>query len=216
MGNTRKNFISRQDLLDNKVKIEVVNNNIVIYQDYIQTSKKDYSYLWSTERTQHKLVNNHLYGGDYVHLVTSIKIGDKLITMPVSNIVWIYYNDTIPAGYEVDHIDENTLDNRIDNLQLLTPKENLRKRKFNGANQYLNSTHCNSLEEYLIEKENRKMQREMTKLEKAQARVDKMAKREEVDAKIVVVKSNIEKYQRLLDEAKEEWHDLVKERNAIA
>lgn len=216
MSNTRKNFISRQDLIDNKVKVEVVDDKIVIYQDYIQTTKRDCSHNWITERKQHKIVSNHLYGNDYVQLITNIKINGEMKAIPVSNVVWIYHNDTIPEGYEVDHIDENTLDNRIDNLQLLTPKENIRKRAYSGANQYLNSTHCNSLEEYLIEKENRKMKREQIKQEKAQMRADKQAKKDEVNAKIVVVKSNIEKYQRLLNEAKEEWHDLVAERDAIA
>ena len=198
MGNRRKNFISRQDLLDNKVRVEVVNDNIVIYQDYIQTTKKNCSYKWTTERTQHRITSNHLYGNDYVQLVTTIKIGDKTVCMPISNIVWIYYNDTIPAGYEVDHIDENTLDNRIDNLQLLTPKENLRKRKFNGANQYINSKNCENLEDFIMKKQEIK------------------DRKKEYDDKIAFVKANMNKYQKLLDEAKEEWHDLVKERNAIA
>lgn len=215
MSNTRKNFISKQDLINNKVRVEMINDEVVIYQDYIQTTKRDRGYEWVTERKQHKAVCSHQFGNDYAQLISFLKIDGKMKALPVSNIVWIYYNDTIPEGYEVDHINENTLDNRIDNLQLLTPGDNIRKRKFNGANQYLNSTHCNSLEEYLTEKENRKMKREQAKLEKAQMKANKQAKKDEVNAKIVVVRANIEKYQRLLNEAKEEWHDLVAERDSI-
>ena len=198
MSNTRKNFITKQDLIDNKVRVEVIDDKVVIYQDYIQTSKKDYSCLWSTERTQHISVDKHSYGDDYVKVLAHIKIEGKMITLPVSNIVWIYYNDIIPAGYEVDHIDENTLDNRIENLQLLTPKENIRKRKFSGANQYINSKNCDNLEDFIMKKQEIK------------------DRKKEYDAKIAFVKANMNKYQKLLNEAKEEWHDLVKERDAIA
>lgn len=50
-------------------------------------------------------------------------------------LVWLWFNISIPAKYDIDHIDSNKLNNHIDNLQLLTRKENLRKRGV-GRNQY--------------------------------------------------------------------------------
>lgn len=40
---------------------------------------------------------------------------------------WLFNVGEIPDGYDVDHIDNNQLNNDITNLQLLTHKENLRK-----------------------------------------------------------------------------------------
>lgn len=42
----------------------------------------------------------------------------------VSRLVWEAFNGKIPEGMQVNHIDENPLNNRLDNLNLMTPKEN--------------------------------------------------------------------------------------------
>lgn len=47
-------------------------------------------------------------------------------------IVWMAVNGEIPDGYVVDHINNNKTDNRITNLQLLTPERNSTKAKQDG------------------------------------------------------------------------------------
>ena len=43
-------------------------------------------------------------------------------------IVYAWFYGEVPEGYVVDHIDNNPLNNNLDNLQLLTPRENLVKQ----------------------------------------------------------------------------------------
>lgn len=46
-------------------------------------------------------------------------------TRTTHRIVWEAFNGPIPNGYEVNHIDENTHNNRLDNLNLMTHEENI-------------------------------------------------------------------------------------------
>lgn len=47
--------------------------------------------------------------------------------MPLSSLIWLcFLKRPIPAGYVIDHIDENPLNNSIENLQCVTIGENTR------------------------------------------------------------------------------------------
>ena len=56
-------------------------------------------------------------------------------TLALSRIIWAWYHGECPSGMDVDHINGDSLDDRLDNLQLLTRKENLAKRS-GYRNQY--------------------------------------------------------------------------------
>jgi hypothetical protein len=45
----------------------------------------------------------------------------------VHTIIWKAFNGEVPKGYEIDHIDNNKENNRLNNLQLLTKAENISK-----------------------------------------------------------------------------------------
>lgn len=47
----------------------------------------------------------------------------------VHRAVWETYNGKIPTGYDIDHLDGNPKNNNLDNLELITHKENLKRRK---------------------------------------------------------------------------------------
>ena len=42
----------------------------------------------------------------------------------VHRLVWSAFNGVIPEGMQINHLNENKLDNRLENLSLCTPKEN--------------------------------------------------------------------------------------------
>lgn len=64
--------------------------------------------------------------------VVSIRNGGTKLQCRVHRIIWIAQNGIIPDGYCIDHINNNKLDNRIENLQLLTPAENTKKAAEDG------------------------------------------------------------------------------------
>jgi hypothetical protein len=57
------------------------------------------------------------------------------VTIKIHNEVWTRHNGPIPAGYEVDHLDHNTLNNQKSNLDLKTKSENSKRnrKKFVGT-----------------------------------------------------------------------------------
>jgi hypothetical protein len=59
-----------------------------------------------------------------------IRIGhnNKRMSLSHHRSVWEAWNGTIPIGMHVNHINENKADNRLCNLEIVTPSENQRKR----------------------------------------------------------------------------------------
>ena len=57
-------------------------------------------------------------------------------------LIWEWHNGPIPAGMEVDHINDDRGDNRIENLQLLTPRQNtIKARKKHRQGEGLTGTY---------------------------------------------------------------------------
>ena len=69
-------------------------------------------------RAEHKTSNGYLY----------IKAAGKQHS--ASRLAWTLVNGQIPDGLEIDHIDRDKTNNRIDNLRLVDRAGNLRNRKF--------------------------------------------------------------------------------------
>ena len=58
-----------------------------------------------------------------------IKYGDKVFKLYAHRIVWLLKKKKIDADLEIDHINRNPLDNRIENLRLETKSRNMQNRK---------------------------------------------------------------------------------------
>lgn len=60
-----------------------------------------------------------------------IRIGhqNKRVTLSHHRSVWEAFNGEIPKGMHINHINQNKADNRLCNLELVTPSENQLKRK---------------------------------------------------------------------------------------
>lgn len=74
---------------------------------------------------------HHKYGRTLEYLIVSVidYIENRQTHMTWHQLLYIWYKGEVPAGYDVDHIDGNTLNNDLDNLQLLSRADNLKKRK---------------------------------------------------------------------------------------
>ena len=55
------------------------------------------------------------------------------MTFFVHRLVWLAFRGEVPQGLQIDHIDQNMHNNRLDNLQLVTRNENVRKSRYLGT-----------------------------------------------------------------------------------
>jgi hypothetical protein len=56
--------------------------------------------------------------------------GGEKKAISLHRFTWEYFNGEIPTHLQIDHINEDKLDNRLENLQLSTNKSNVRRRSY--------------------------------------------------------------------------------------
>lgn len=59
------------------------------------------------------------------YLLVSLSKNGKPKTYKIHRLVWKTFNGKIPEGMQINHIDEDKSNNRLDNLELMTCKENI-------------------------------------------------------------------------------------------
>lgn len=75
-------------------------------------------YYWDNSRN--KLMQRPILKKANGYLRVTTKLGTRLL----HRVIWETFNGEIPDGYELDHINAIKTDNRLDNLRLVTHKEN--------------------------------------------------------------------------------------------
>ena len=70
----------------------------------------------------------HKYRPNKYYQKITFSVNRKVYNIPLSRLVYVWFKGDIPDGYVVDHINNDSFDNRPENLQLLTVGDNLKKR----------------------------------------------------------------------------------------
>ena len=133
MGSIRKYELTKQDLIDNGYFVE---------DDKV--FKQCNSRRWGhgvREIKQHVITNKNKYGVGKSYICVALIIkrindGKKQKFFGLHNVIYAWYKGEVPLGYDVDHINGNSFNNNIDNLELVTHEENLKRRSIKGVNQW--------------------------------------------------------------------------------
>lgn len=82
--------------------------------------------------------------GGTKYLSVVLRKGGKSKTFKVSVLVAMAFLDHVPGGYDriVDHIDNNKLNDRLENLQIISTRENTSKDKPNAKSKYPGVSWC--------------------------------------------------------------------------
>lgn len=127
------------DLLDNRIENlrELKSDCLEVNQDLVKRifEYKDGFLYWKEK----PLVISRVKIGEIAgcvmkhggkHEYRYIKIGGK--RYKAANLVWLYHHGEMPKM--LDHIDHNTQNDRIENLRIVTPKENARNKTLRKTN----------------------------------------------------------------------------------
>lgn len=153
--------------------------------------KKQKPYLGVCLSDKSRKVYNKKYGENWYTYASVI--------IPVHRAVYAWYHDIIPANYDVDHIDDNRLNNNLSNLQLLTREQNNQKKLY-SRNQY---TYNLTDEEIAARRANARYQydRELKRIVKTKAWQEELQARKAAKEALLTQKN----------EAIRQWHLLVAE-----
>ena len=91
------------------------------FEDYAEISNYGQIHYYGTGRGRYP-DERFTYGSEDSRGYLYAGIGNK--SFRVNRLVYLTFVGEIPDGLEVNHIDENKYNNRLDNLNLMTPKDN--------------------------------------------------------------------------------------------
>jgi len=137
-------------------------------------------YQHGDERKPITVCRYHKFGKTIKYQVIPVYIGGKVTTKTGKSyyrqsfilahvFVWLWVNGSIGDGMDIDHIDNNTMNYHIENLQEITHKDNLAKRGC-GFNQYTAGMTAEQVFAMRAEKQAKRAEREHARKIRKQAK----------------------------------------------
>ena len=122
--------LTKQELLDaGFTEVKYINDQWRIFRRWRKYNSKE---KFDTEISVTLACGKHKYRPDkYYHKVT-YSFNRKVINIPLSRFIYVWFKGDIPDGYIINHINGNSFDNRPENLELMAVGDNLRRRFESG------------------------------------------------------------------------------------
>ena len=118
--------LTKQDLMELGIDVSRLGNGEYLVRHY---GRNKSSLKRSLKVIKASIIGKkHQYGKDCMYKAYLFHENGKAYTISEHRLVYAWFIDDIPAKYDVDHIDGDKMNNSLDNLQLLTRRENLAKR----------------------------------------------------------------------------------------
>lgn len=126
---------------------EHLTNNLNAVNNPIVANDINWSELKNIPNTPYFLsLDGHVYNkntsrqlreeknGNYRRVQLYYSYGGKHVS--IHRLMWEIFNETIPEGYEIDHIDRNPANNALSNLRLVTHSENAKNANHKNIKVY--------------------------------------------------------------------------------
>lgn len=75
-----------------------------------------------------KAIGKHKYTKDKVYLKITFSVNNKTTSIPLSRFIYAFYAGIAHEGLDIEHIDNDPMNNNIFNLRECTREQNLEKR----------------------------------------------------------------------------------------
>src|SRR5579883_3327335 len=121
-------------MLKNKQELKLVEDEGKNYYELTITKRK-HNYVIKFDEDDLKLIEPYTWkiSKDGYAVTNFVNRNNKTIYLNMHKIIYEHHNGKVPENYDIDHINNDKLDNRKENLQVLTKSQNVQKAKKNKS-----------------------------------------------------------------------------------